>query len=137
MSKSLSHLIFPDQHHLEFEKRFGIRKKDFFFGRILEICLFETLECLFEIHVGKVRAEKGLVLKPAADRFQKDFRKLLRQISRRVNVDVLLVRQHADQFLLPRPARMRRNDFHSWKISGQAVEMNGATVVESNAASAI
>src|SRR5437762_2405622 len=77
------------------------------------------------------------LLEPPADRFKKSFRQLLRQIARGVHIDVFFVTYHADQFFLPRPTRMGRNNFHAREIARQGVKMNWASVFESDAASTV
>src|SRR5262245_7192703 len=121
----------------ESEKRLSIAEQQLVSHRLLEADFIETDKRLFEIHVGKVCAEKGLVLKPAADRFQKYFRQLFGEITGSVNKQIFLVRDHADGFFLPRPAGMGGNDFHFWKIPSEGVEVNGAAVVKGDAAAAI
>src|SRR4030095_13575625 len=102
-----------------------------------EADFIETRERLFEIHVRKVSAEKRLVLEPAADRFQKDFRQLLSEIARGIDVDVFFVRHDANEFLFPRPSWMRRDDFHAREIACQRIKVNRPAVIQGDAAAAV
>src|SRR5207249_11543699 len=87
--------------YLDIKETLRIRKKNLFLRCILKIYLVKAHECFFQIHVGKVGAEKRPILEPPADRSKKNFRQLHRQIPRRMHIDACYVSYRAEQFLQP------------------------------------
>ena len=47
-------------------------------------------------------------------------------------MDIFLVRDNADQFLLPGPARMCGDDSQSREITGQTIQMNRPAVIQAD-----
>jgi hypothetical protein len=56
------------------KKRLGIGDQEFFFDSVFKIYSIEARQRFFQIDVGKVCAEERLILKPPADRLEKNLR---------------------------------------------------------------
>src|SRR5919106_2802445 len=81
-----------------------VGKKKFFLDSIVEPQLFEAKQRLLHVYIWKISAEKRLVLEPSSNGSLKNLRQLLRQVARRVHVDILLVSQNRKELFLPGPA---------------------------------
>src|SRR4029079_5489834 len=101
---------------LQSEQRAGVSNENPFLNVVFEPQLLEPDEGFLQIDVRKISSKKRLLLEPAANRSDKLFGQLFRQIARSVYMHILLVRYDADQLLRPGPSRMGGDDFHLGKL---------------------